>query len=561
MDRTQGSSRAGGPDVASRSSAPRTRGVSSSLWQAWWPRAVLLWLLLLCAFHGVRTVAGLAVPPDEDLLRDIGYAQGILDGNWFGDPVYAGEWRYYPPLIAAIGATLFVLARGTDLLRFWLEMGPWLNLLVPLAFFFAAGALLACAPAAAVATAVFVVFNGLISAPWDAGGYTPWAFSPSIAQALFFLAAWLISTRAARARWTDALLIGLAIGVTFLAHSVPGLILTAMVAAAAFVAQGLRMRTVGWLAVTAAAQLPVMMVYFAPLLLHYPDGMVHLPPALYSDWLMQRPLHPWLLVMNAPGIVALVATLLLWRRAPLGHVTVAMLAAWIGVCALFLLRHFACPDEQAGSPGAAPAVCRAFVVTIHHFHLYLQIAWALLMGHVAWHVARLWVAGPAGAPVRRGRAAVAIGLALVMLATGSYAVLRRGFDRQRREMALAADYIDRDTYGWILANTPPGARFVTEHAAESGPTAFAVMAAGRNLVASPESFSNPFVRWEPREAERLALIAAAVGEGPARALCDAAGPLWLVFEADKAVAPGRLKAVHRTEVNTIFRVSPALCTQ
>jgi hypothetical protein len=35
-------------------------------------------------------VPGVPYPPDTDNLRDIGFAQGILDGDLVGDPIYAG---------------------------------------------------------------------------------------------------------------------------------------------------------------------------------------------------------------------------------------------------------------------------------------------------------------------------------------------------------------------------------------------------------------------------------------------------------------------------------------
>jgi len=67
----------------------------------------LLWvaiLLLLCVVHGLQTVSGLTYPPDADSLRDIGFTQGILDGDLFGDPACAGEIRWYPPLLPALAA-------------------------------------------------------------------------------------------------------------------------------------------------------------------------------------------------------------------------------------------------------------------------------------------------------------------------------------------------------------------------------------------------------------------------------------------------------------------------
>ena len=521
---------------------------------------VLAGLLALCAFHRVRTVAGLEVPPDPDLLRDIGYIQGILDGNWFGDPVYAGEWRYHPPLVSALGALLYRLSGATELPRFWLQAGPWLNLLAPLGFFLASRRLLASAPAAAVGTAVFVVFNGAISAPWNAGGYTPWPFAPSIAQAVFFGAAWLIHARVASARWRDAVLIGVAIGLSFLAHAVPAVVLTAVVTAAGFAAQGLRLRTVAWLAAVAAAQLAVMMLLLGPILLHYPDGMIHFGVALHSDWLMEKPLHRWVLVMNTPGLAALAVTLLLRRAAPLGRTTSAMLAAWIGVCSLFLLRHYACPSGAPEGDAEAPAVCRVFLVTVHHYHLYLQVAWTCLMGHAGWHLARLWAEkAPLGS--MRLRVALAAGLAAVLLLLGGYGLVRRSFDRERRALAVASGgEMDLMAYRWMVAHTAPGARFAAELEGDDGPMAFTVMAAGRSLVSSPVTFSNPYVRWDERDAERRAYLAAAAGTGSGRVLCQpGAAGLWIILPKDATRDEERLEPVYGTEWNTIYRVAPGYC--
>ncbi len=69
------------------------------------------------------------MPPEQDPLRDIGFAQALLDGNWFGDPSYPGSVRYYPPLLtvlAAVGALLSGM-QG-DLPGFWIAVGPWVNL-------------------------------------------------------------------------------------------------------------------------------------------------------------------------------------------------------------------------------------------------------------------------------------------------------------------------------------------------------------------------------------------------------------------------------------------------
>ena len=69
----------------------------------WIPWIVLALLLGLCLLEGLQATAGLDRPPDPDSLRDVGFIQGFLDGNWLGDPVN-GEWRWYPPLFPALGA-------------------------------------------------------------------------------------------------------------------------------------------------------------------------------------------------------------------------------------------------------------------------------------------------------------------------------------------------------------------------------------------------------------------------------------------------------------------------
>ncbi|MBD0272051.1 MAG: hypothetical protein ICV73_08980, partial [Acetobacteraceae bacterium] len=393
----------------------------------WLPWLGLASLLALCAFYGARTVAGLRLPADIDALRDIGFAQAVLDGNWFGDSMYPAEWRFYPPLIPAIRALLFRLAGGTDLPAHWIQAAPWLNLLPPLAFFFMARRMFGGAGVAAVALAAFVLLNGNIKGGFFdvTGGYTPWPAVPVSAQAFFFAAVWLIHARTASARWLDAALIGAAIGVTFLAHIIPAVVLAGIAAAAAVAAQGARLRTAGWLAVVAAAQLAVITPYLLPILVHYPDGTVHTGYQWVHGLFTLSPVAlAKLAILNAPGVAAAAVAWRLRREAPMGRLTAAILAAWIAVPAVLLLRHYACAVVAPGAAGAeAPAACRAFVVSVHHHHLYLQLAWPCLIGFAVWHAARLWLAAggkgeAAGAPPAARVAVLAGAAALAFLAGG-----------------------------------------------------------------------------------------------------------------------------------------------
>ncbi len=486
---------------------------------------VLGGLLALCLAHGLWVTRGLVVPPDLDALRDIGFAQGVRDGNWWGDPAYAGAVRYYPPLVPALGAVVAWAMRSADLPSLWVQLGPWLGLLPVLMFFGLARAALAPG-AAVVATAIFVLWNGAIAPPWVAGGYAPWLFAPVLSQAAFCAVAWLVVRLVPGGRWWAALLLGAAIGLTFLAHVIPALLLTAMLVAAAWVGQGLRWRMAGWLALAGAVQALVMGVYLLPLLLAYPGGVVHLPPGAWvADEL--RPNAAALLglaAMNAPWLLAVA---LLRRRGWPAGMPGAMLAVWVAVCLAVLARHFDCAGAESGA-------CTVLRMPVHHFHLYLQVAGALLIGQAL----SLRPLAPRA-------------LALLLLA-GGVMLWGRPYDATAR--ASAAPF-DRAAYQWVLANTQPSDTVVTagrtDRDGDFDPAAFAVMAAGRHLLAVNTLFSNPYLDWPAREAARqqaLAWIAGAAGDGP----CALAR--WAMLPEAVPVAAERAQLVAETPVDRIFRL-------
>src|SRR3954469_15184925 len=73
------------------------------------PWSILVGLLLLCAAKGCWFVSGLTVPPDPDIVRDLGFVRGAMHGYLFGDPSSEGAWRWYPPLVHWIAAAMVSL--------------------------------------------------------------------------------------------------------------------------------------------------------------------------------------------------------------------------------------------------------------------------------------------------------------------------------------------------------------------------------------------------------------------------------------------------------------------
>jgi hypothetical protein len=532
---------------------------------SWPPRFILGLLLSLCVIHGLHLVAGVVRPPDVDSLRDVGFIQGFLDSNWFGDPAYTGEWRYYPPLVPALGALLARLLQVNDILSFWGRAGVWLNLLTPLTFFLLAKRLLGSSQAAASSTTVYVLFNGAISRPWMTGGYTPWPLTPSISQALFFGSVWIILKRGIPGvsckKLLGAVMIGALIGLTLLAHLVPAVILTAIVTSVAFGADGFRVRAIIWLAVVAVAELAIAAPYLAPILVNYPAGVINLDPGLWVDSLMfpSPSAVAKIILLNLPGIASLAALRFFrrWMVPSLNRSSLLVLVSWISVCALAISRYYLCTLIKY-SPDS---ICKVFVLPVHHYHLYLQDAWAFLIGYVLWQsMLRI------RERFNKFAAYPTITAALVgtFLAVGGVISLQRSYDLGARAAAIRDDDtdFDLDAYRWILANTASNDAFVTDLTSDgANRTAFSVMAAGRQLVTVPKTFSNPYVDWNERNNKRLRYLEEASDADRLGAeLCDLGGGHgWLLLPNDFKVIQTRAKPEFRTRYDTGYRIRESGC--
>lgn len=530
----------------------------------WTPWAVLVSLLALCLLQGLRWTDGLVQPADVDQLRDIGFAQAIRDGNWFGDPIYAGEWRWYPPLAHALAAAGLRLS-GVFPLTFWMQAGPWVNLLAPLAFFLVTARLFD-RRIAAISLLVFVLWSGAPTRPWVGSGYTAWLLAPYLALPLFLGAVGLIHARTEAMRWRDAALIGTALGLVFLAHTVPAIILSGIVTAVAFAERGLAWRSFLWLSVVAAFEIAWGALFIAPLLVHYHLHIANVVPGSYVDGLLiPSRLFTAAAVINLPGVAAAVAAWLLRRRAPMDRRSAAILTAWVAICIVFLLRHYACALIGADGPA-----CQAFVLPVNHFHFYLQTAWACLIGYALYHAIARWIENERSWASRRSGSMAAASILVILAGAGWF--LNRPYDRYARAQSQRDGvYFDLAAYRWILANSHPTDLFITDLAApeKDDPAAISVIAAGRRLVAAPILHSNPYVDWRERDARRRRLLAA-LTEGATTATprgdpCDLAGvdgagaAIWLLLPKSVVPAESLAAPVFDSGHFTIFRLIASPC--
>jgi hypothetical protein len=537
--------------------------LASRRWQASLPWLTVGALLALCALNGIKLQQGLSIPPDSDTLRDLGFIHALLDGNYWGDPSYSGEWRYYPPLVHAFVAVI-AHTIGPDLALFWTRCGIWLNLLTPAAFFLMCRRLFPESGAAVAATCFYVLWpsSALIPwalGPWVLGGYTPWPFTPLMAQSLFFITLLTIVTAppsSLRVRsLLRAALIGLLIGLTALAHLPPAVILSAIVAAVAVVQSRCHPRIIVWLGVVAVVELATAAPYLAPLL-HYPGNILNPANGEWIDDLLQPHRLKRIAVLNAPGVLAsLIAAIIARRRRDIAPTSLAALLAWISVCGLFILRSYACTVFSIGQA----RVCHFFVLPVHHYHLYLQDAWACMMGYSAWAVIR--TATQEGRP--HWYRPVAVVLILATLAVGVRSFFKLPFDEFERQVGLTdGRYFDSQAYRWVLANTNPSDVFLTDLVTPTweNTAAFTIIAAARQLVATPKNVSSPFVDWEKRDTRRRFYLEAGSPETDDGRLCDFRGQrAYFLVGTEFPKRSPRLEPVYASRHLVAYRISTEKC--
>ena len=155
-----------------------------------------------------------------------------------------------------------------------------------------------------------------------------------------------------------------------------------------------------------------------------------------------------------------------------------------------------------------------------------------------------------------------------MFITGSDAqcvrrTVQPSFEIRTREL-VQEERPDIASYHWIVAHTRPRDLFVTR--LDRDDAVFAVLSAGRRLVAAPLLFSNPYVDWVSREERRVRFIAAISGQnaGPTRNLCDLltetdGNTAFFLLPNEDLVNIHAVTLVWHGPYNSLYRVNPITC--
>lgn len=466
-----------------------------------------LLLLVLCGWALRAALARadtLIWPFFHDAWRDVGAAQGMLDGRYPEDPVVLGAVLWYNPLTGALNA-LYAWATGLSAGAANVAAGPWVNLLIPLGLFLLVRVAVG-AWAAAGALLMLVAGNALHERMGVWVGtvtYSPWLWAPPLGQALLFFSLALFVLELRRPSIARQVALGVAWGLTFMAHTSPAVVFGLVyVAVRLWIAyrpcgpygEKHRLRAFALpMAVAFVSSLP----YTGPILWHYQFRMKNPLPTKYVDAVMAVEQLPNLLLSacSVSTLIALWGLVWVWR-ARRDNPAARVLLLWTGVVWALLAQFYLGLLLNSLTGWNLPQL-----VPGHHHLMGLGGIKAALFGIGLYALAASLVPRIPAARVAGQVVALAISAALLLPA---YAKVLDFFTPHDFGWHTTSFDDRRKCVDWIVANCPPDAVFLCDeqHSIRL------VLPSGRKAVQNLDIFSNPYMPYEPRVQAKSALYRA-----------------------------------------------------
>jgi hypothetical protein len=465
---------------------------------------VVLLACLVTFWHGWRATYDLDWPPGTDLYRDTSIAQTMLDGGGLADPAYLGERLWYNPLVPALVAGISWLTRGSAPITY-ARVGAYLNLLAPICFYLMLAYLFRDRLIAGVSTLTFLFVTCQYPFARACATYSPWLFAAVFTQAVFYLTLTTYEWALRRSRWRDFIWTGLLLGVTFLGHTAPALILggiiivctaaTAVRRADRTLASSPLRDAVIRLGIVFGAALVVSAPYLRNILVHY---RLHILNPAPSSWTALELKNISTLIranLSLPSFVALIGLITLWVR-PRDRLSY-LLTPWLIVCLGFIGLGYATQTAARlglSVPSIVPSIhflfyLKALVSTLFGYGLLTLIHLTLTLGKKVLRNPTFLRRRVSWPQVRVERTVlVLVTLVTVLMSYGPF--VRHSAlveNRQKAQAIIPPDW--RNAYVWIREHTAPSDVFLA-------PPDFGlhvVTPAGRKVVALAPVFSNPYV--------------------------------------------------------------------
>lgn len=476
-------------------------------WLEWFPWVGLVVLCLVVFVCGLRATAGLRCPCEPDAYRDLGIAQSILDGTYPEDNAYRGETLWYNPLVGTIVAGVSRIT-GLNPPVVDIRLGAYLNLLVPLFFFLLCAALFD--PWVALAALAFFLFGALPSLPYRVGAivvtYVPWLVARNFTPFLFFatVLAYHKAWETDRRIWSVAT--GVLLGITFMSHTGPAILLGTIILFTT-VLRLFRARKRGTPNKRLIADCTLIMIlgfvcslpYTYSILWNYHFRIVNDAPSqdIYPYFklgnlrFVVRDALSWSTAIAYLGLIAV-----LFLRDRMSSKTLVL--SWLGFACLFFSYSYYFVQILAERGVHLPCV-----VPGYQFGLYVSCAKALLFGYGVVVIARfltdaLRKARPFAEEAYARREHVLTVLLTIIVCALLYPQYRSGLELKIDAKPFAAY---GPVYEWVIKNSTPDDVFLCDDSF----SLYVVASANRKVVSSDPIFSNPYIDWNTRNADRSAM--------------------------------------------------------
>jgi hypothetical protein len=509
-------------------------------WAGW----LAVGLIALAFVPAYRATCDLQWPNEYDLYREMASARCLLQEGFGHDPCYAGERIWYNPLTHMALAALHRIT-GWTLPVTTVRGGTYLNLLGPVAFFLMAVVLLGRRRGLLALVGYLFCLAGSFPS-WAAATYSPWLYPVNFAQGFFYLLILMLALWGwprSRLRW--ALLTGLLLGTTFLAHTAPAMLFGGVFAS--YMVIRLLQAPESWATlarrhllaafILAGGALLVALPFLFSIVGHYELHIRNPSPNGYvPDFLGYS--HLPLMILRHVDVSVLVAWLglvqLIRGRCP--PVARRILMPWLILSAAYLLYGYVVVGL------AKLGVHAHMIVPSFHALFYFKAALSLLFALGVEQLARFlrsqWERQ--GVPVTAPRLSILVGalaLLIALLEAPQYWI-RYDYNQARDEALMRGAETNRiAVYTWLEQH----GRAEDVVLASDDLSLFGIAPAGAKVVAVDPYLSSPYVDVRQRRLDRDRMdVFLAQGDGAAFAdVATRYGVTYVVEEPERPrPAPG-----------------------
>jgi hypothetical protein len=512
--------------------------------------AVFFVMMAMAFIQCYKTTHDLHWASEPDFDRDIAFIQGTLNGHYGQDPNVKGEHLWYSPLLFSI-ETLIVKATGMPIHDVVTQTGIYLNLLGPICFFILLYAFFGIRIALAGSLSFLFLATGNMLGG-DTATYSPWLFPVNFVQFLFYISILLCYKAYSKQTYAWFILLGTVLGITFLGHAAPAIIMVLMllILHGDLMLQAIRKKEYNalkkYLLQGVAVFIPFVLASLP--LTYFVAGKYHLhmlnrDPSQYTDEILYISNWKWLLkeMLSVSFVIAVIGFTWFYKKFPRGIIRKIILS-WLFITivmyAYTTMTYILERQFQILLPVTVPS--------FHYFH-YFNAAQSVFFGFGLVSLIQFLLRQ------RHQYINLAV-ISIVLLWTFIYYPFyknRTDFIQLRADtIAKEKDKDKLDIYQYIIQYIPENDVILCDRDVSLYP----VMPTARKMVSTAFTLSNPYIDFNKREAARLDLLSW-LRKGDAEAfekLADQYQVNYILLSNKDSVSPTvPLKTVFRNNAYTI----------